>query len=147
MYKKLSYLLFWVMLTSTGQACAASENKKKTSQVSQSQTTDTQSSKRHAPKTRDAVYASSRYKPTGLLLNLDFEDEEVKPVKGSKGKYDLLVFVTPTGEVTAVGIYYEDGNDSDRRARIAVDPENSQNHVLHYWLKNARAIGQKIRYV
>ena len=50
-----------------------------------------------------------------------------------------------TGEATAVGIYYEDGNDSDRRARIAVDPENSQNHVLQYGLKNARSIGQKTK--
>ncbi len=129
MYKKLSYLLFWVMLTSNVQACAASENKINTSQVSRPQTADSQNSKKPAPESRDAAYASSRYKPEGLLVSIDFEDEEVKPVKGSKGKYDMLVLQTPTGEATAVGIYYEDGNDSDRRARIAVDPENSQNHV------------------
>ena len=143
MYKKLSYLLFWVMLTSTGQACAASENKKKTSQVSQSQTTESQNSNIPVAETRDATYASSRYKPTGLLVSLDFQEEEVKPVKGTNGMHDMLVFRTPTGEASAADIFYEDGKKADRRARVTAGPQDKNNRALHFWLKNARIPGQK----
>ena len=142
MNKKFSYLLFWVILTSAVQSCAAGEIKINTNQASPSQTAESQTSKIPTPGTRDAAYASSRYKPRNLIVSLDFEDEEVKPVKGNK-VYDMLEFRTPTGEASAVGIYYEGGNAADRGARISADPKDESNRVMHYWLKNARVSGQK----
>ncbi len=89
------------------------------------------------------AYATSPYKPTGLALSIDFETQEVKPLSDKHGGYDQLVLRPASGDGAAIGIMYEGGKDSDRHARIGADPKNPQNRVLHYWLKNARAPGQK----
>ena len=83
------------------------------------------------------------HKPTSLLLKLDFENEEVRPVKGKQDSHDMLMIDTAKGQTKALGIYYEAGNTGDRRARIETDPKNKNNKVLHYWLKNAGIPGQR----
>lgn len=79
---------------------------------------DTKQEASDIPKTKDAIFKSSPYKPSGLLLNLDFEDAEIKSFKHNKNTYDKLVFKTPEGKTTAVGIMYEGGNQSDRYAKM-----------------------------
>jgi hypothetical protein len=132
MYKKLSYFLCLAVFTSVSHACAASENLSTSNQASESQP-----AQRLAPQSRQAFYKSSRYRPTGLLHHLDFEDEKIIPLEGGNGSYDRLITKLPTGDSTSLGIMYEGGKESDRRARIVADPEDAKNHVLHYWLKNA----------
>ena len=94
-------------------------------------------------KASDVSSNSNVYKPSDLLLKLDFEAEEVKPLKGKKNNPDQLVVYTPEGRKSAVGIMYEGGDLNDRRAQIIADPTNEGNQVFHFWLKNARVHGQR----
>ena len=125
-YKK--YLAFLVLVLFTSQSVIAADSSKKS---------------HHIPKTRDDVFKNSPYKPSKLLLNIDFEDEVVKPQIGKKGNYDRLVLQTPEGQPSTAIILYEGGGKSDRFAKIVQDPTDSENHVFHYWLKNARIPDQK----
>jgi hypothetical protein len=136
----LFYVVFFVALS---QACAANENSTKNVQANKNQASQNQELKMDTEQTTAASSASSRYKPTGLLLRIDFEKEEVKPLTDKHGGYDQLVLNSASGDAAAIGIMYEGGKDSDRHARISADPKNAQNRVLHYWLKNARAPGQR----
>ncbi len=143
MTKKLSYLVVWIIFVSVSQVCVAHEEKKETSQTTQSQGSETLVPQKHTPQTRDAVFKSSPYKPTGLLGNLDFEDDEIIAFPDKYDTDDMLVFQLPKGETTAIRLQYQGGNENERRARIATDPEDKENHTLHYWLKNARVPDQK----
>lgn len=73
----------------------------------------------------------------GPLLSIGFEEEKVTPSATLKSNYDKLhVLRSSKGEVD-IPIQYEGGVESDRYARIISDPTEEENHVLHYWLKNA----------
>ena len=72
----LFYLAFFVAL---GHACAANENSTENVQVNTNQASQKQKLKMDTEPTAAASSSSSRYKPTGLLLRIDFEKEEVKP--------------------------------------------------------------------
>jgi hypothetical protein len=95
----------------------------------------------HKAQTRDAVFKQSPYKPSNLLLNLDFEIEEVKTIKTKKKSQDFLMVKTPAGQTTGVNIMYEGGNKKNRYARVTTDPVAKDNKVLQYWLKDARVQG------
>jgi hypothetical protein len=137
-------ILFYVtLITVPGQACSVNNNSSEIGQASSNQTSQNQELKLDTEQTAAASSGSSRYTPTGLLLRIDFDKEEVKPRTDKHGAYDILVLDPANGYAAAIGIMYEGGKDSDRHARISADPKNAQNRVLHYWLKNARAPGQR----
>ena len=133
MYKKHKIFLVLVFFICSCQHISASEGKKSTPKTG---TTDVQE------KAPQRQVGSSTHNPSDLLLKLDFETEEVKPMKGKKADYDQLVLRTPQGKQSAVGIMYEGGTENDRRARIIADPTHKGNYVFSMWLKNARVPGQ-----
>ena len=152
MNKKLIILLLVAFFTYASQGCKASGHKDKTNKsnveqkVKPASSSITQSApdKAAVSTTNLAAFKSSPYKPSGLLLNLDFESERVKPAKKQKDTYDLLEMKLPGGQKTSVGIMYEGGDQKDRYAKIIADPTTkSGNHVFHYWLKNSRVPDQK----
>ena len=149
MHKKLFILLVIAFFTCTSQGCKASGYKKNTykSNVEHNVKVMSSSKTKGTSERNKLAFKSSPFNPSGLLLNLDFESERVKPEKGkNKDTYDLLELRAPSGQKTSVGIMYEGGNEKDRFAKIIVDPTaktNSGNHVFHYWLKNARVPDQK----
>ena len=153
----VKYVVLLVSLLVT-QGCLANEKKKTPSpapdkrllekhtpekQLPQKPVSTKQLPQKHVPQARSEIYKTSPYTPSELLLNLDFEDERVKSVKKKNKSYDLLEIQTPTGLTTSLGIMYENGSDSDRHARIVADPENKDNKVFHFWLKNALIPDQK----
>lgn len=139
-WASLFSVAFFVTL---GQACAANNNSSEIGQANSNQASQNQELKVDADRIAIEPFATSPYKPTGLVLSIDFEKQEVKPLTDKNGGYDQLVLNPASGDAAAIGIMYEGGKDSDRHARISVDPKNAQNRVLHYWLKNARAPGQR----
>jgi hypothetical protein len=138
MHVKLFYLPSLLVMILFFQACVVSGAETKSSQAAQNQTVS-----KHKPKVRKEAYKTSPYKPSELQLELDFEDEEIRPLEGREKTYDKLVLQTPNGTTTSVGIMYEGGDDKDRKARIVADPEDPANRVMHFWLKNARVPDQK----
>ena len=98
----------------------------------------------HQPRARDEVYRSSAYRPSGLLLDIDFEDDNLQPGQERlKNTHEMLQFKMPDGQPSAVGVNYEGGTRDDARARIVIDPEDKNNHVLNFWIKNAAVPGYR----
>lgn len=75
---------------------------------------------------------------TRVVFSSDFEGAVVKPSPKHGKVLDILEMRDPSGKKAEVGIFYEGGNRSDRFAEVIPDPTKSGNHVLRYWLKQAR---------
>jgi hypothetical protein len=136
-------LLYVTLITVAGQACATNTGGSEIGQASPNRASQHQDLNMEADQSATGPLATSPYKPTGLVLSIDFEKQEVKPLTAKNGGYDQLVSRSASGDTAAIGIMYEGGKDSDRHARIVSDPQNPNNRVLHYWLKNARIATQK----
>ena len=143
MNKKLLRPLFTILLIVFYQGCMAAEVKKDSNEKSTNSTAQNQASAQKKPHPRDPVYSSSKYKPTVLLIDLDFEEARIDPIKGQERSFDQLVLKNPQGKQVALGIQYEKGARVDREAVIAPDPEDAKNRVLEFWVKNARIPDQK----
>lgn len=79
-----------------------------------------------------------------LLLRTYFEDAVVEPPPGrSNRQVDVLKLNLPSGTPAKIGIFYEGGDPSARVAKVVTDPTDKENHVLQYWLKQARVPGQR----
>ena len=113
MYKNFILLIVLVIFTCSCQHIMASDNRKESQQ--RPGTSDSRSASQQITKTSDASARTHSLKPSGLLLKVDFEDEEVKPLKKKEDTYDQLVLYTPKGQRSAVGIMYQGGNNNDRR--------------------------------
>jgi hypothetical protein len=100
-------ILFYVtLITVPGQACAVNNNSSEIGQASSNQTSQNQELKLDTEQTAAASSGSSRYTPTGLLLRIDFDKEEVKPRTDKHGAYDILVLDPANGYAAAIGIGY-----------------------------------------
>lgn len=141
---KRLFLLVWILFLPMSQSCEANNRMNDAIEPTGQEEADSiRTSGMRVSEVRRAVYASSPYKPTGLLLYLDFEQGQVQPVSGQEARGARLNVKTPTGQSASFGITYEGGTRSDRFARIVSEPDNRDNRVLHYWIKNARVPGQK----
>ena len=88
------------------------------------------------------AFKSSSYKPSDLWMSMDFEKEKVKVLKNNNGAFDMLEMTLPDGKKAETGIMYEGGSEKNRYARITNDPSgDNNNHVLQYWLKDAKVSG------
>lgn len=168
MFKKISFTLVFVLVVILSQSCKlkpaptshknsspaqSKNNPPEVQQAKQSQTkppkvekvknSDYKQTRQH----RKDAFESSPYKPSDSLLLLDFESGKIShPVKRKRDKYDILEVKLPDGRAAPLGLMYEAGNKKDRYAELIKDPTAgtaSDNHVLHYWLKNARIPDQK----
>ena len=79
-----------------------------------------------------------------LVLKTDFEkiNVEGRPANAHKKiKFKNLVKPQqsnlPIGDENIFTVNYEAGTIADRYARLTQDPKDSNNQVLHYWLRNA----------
>ena len=72
-------LLYVTLLTVPGQACAANNNSSKADQASSNQAAQNQELKVDADQGATEPSATSPYTPTGLVLSIDFEKQEVEP--------------------------------------------------------------------
>jgi hypothetical protein len=75
-----------------------------------------------------------------LVLHIDFEDSSVSH---KNKKIDGLAARLPSRQSVQVPIYYEAGGPEDRFAKVVPDPASNSNHVLQFWLKNAKVPGQR----
>jgi hypothetical protein len=75
------------------------------------------------------------------LFSTGFDAARVVP--SGKPSHDWLELLLPSGEAARPGIQYEGGTAAARYARVIDDPTHPGNKVLHYWLKDARAAGQR----
>ena len=75
---KIVHFTTLAMLMFSGFACSAEELKKTTIQVAQNEATQTVTKKKSAGKTSAAAHQASPYKPTGILVSLDFESEQIQ---------------------------------------------------------------------
>lgn len=131
------YLVWLAALLLTSQSCAAYKATSDNTAAAGAQDTGSEQSG-----SRRAAFASSRFSPRDLLLSIDFERAEVQPVRGREDKHARLRVDRSAAGGSVLGIFYEGGSERDRYARISAAPDGGD-RVLHYWLKNARAEGQK----
>ncbi len=162
MDKKLFAVLLIAFFTSVSLGCKASNQKKNTakqqgvqhsSQVSKQTGRAAKSASTSSdiivasnassvsPRSVSSSFKSSPYKPSALWMSMDFEKEKIKTLKNKKGSYDMLELSLADGKKSETGIMYEGGTKANRYARISIDPEDKNNHVFHYWLKDAKVAG------
>jgi hypothetical protein len=85
----------------------------------------------------------SRSREGDLYLRTYFEDAVVEPPPKKSMKTDVLKLTPRSGAAVEIPIFYEGGTQSARFAKVVSDPTDNTNHVLQYWLKEARVPGQR----
>ena len=147
MFRQVLMLPVLILLMSMSQACEATRVSDTDGVNPMQNARSDRTAGSSVPQSRRAAFAASPYQPSGLWLYADFQGARVNPVRGREERYARLDLNSPLAGSTAFGITYEGGSLADRYARIAPDPEDAANEVLHYWIKNARVPGQKkVRY-
>lgn len=90
--------------------------------------------------------ASHNNTPISIHFSTDFEPKETTATYSSTTKDLTLNFLQPdfipsilVSKYVSMPIHYEGGTQADRYAEVSSDPteKTTNNHVLHYWLKNA----------
>ena len=134
--RKAILRLAWMIAAVSCLTAAAAEN---TAQIDGGQSDQQYLPTAIAVAHRAGSFEASRRRPEKLLLSIDFENERLEPLTGHEDRFAKLVAATQGASTRPLGIMYESGSDRDRQARIVEDPQNPDDRVMLFWIKQARA--------